>query len=249
MSAAAASACRRLRLALAVSRAPAPRPRAGGCPIGRPLISPEERAAEERAEDLLGSVVGEDALAAYRALGFLHAFGGAEEDGLPGYGYLIYPHRPIVSFDSRSGRAAERALRPLSRPDRGGRARAAARRRRRARQVDGAPRRRARPARRGQHRPSRRPGRPRAGAARHRPPAGVGQPLRQRAPTTASPPSSRPLASREPRPDGSPAPVDCGPMSIRRATANGSAPRRPGFRGPARRRSSTVPTGLPRAPT
>ncbi len=87
----------RLRFRLAARRASRRR-----LSIGRPL-TPEERAAEERAEDLLGSVVGEDALAAYRALGFLHAFGGAEKDGLPGYGYLIYPHRPIVSFDSRTG--------------------------------------------------------------------------------------------------------------------------------------------------
>ncbi len=64
-------------------------------------VDPE---AERRAEDLLGSVVGEQALESYRALGFLHAFGAAEEDGMPGYGYLLYPHRPIVSFDSRSGR-------------------------------------------------------------------------------------------------------------------------------------------------
>lgn len=71
--------------------------------IGRRL-SAGERAAEARAEGLLGSVVGDDALASYRALGFLHAFGSAEEDGLPGYGYLIYPHRPIVSFDTRTGR-------------------------------------------------------------------------------------------------------------------------------------------------
>lgn len=41
---------------------------------------------------------------AYRALGFLYAFGEPEADGEPGYGYLIYPHRPIVSFDARSGR-------------------------------------------------------------------------------------------------------------------------------------------------
>ena len=73
-----------------------------GLAIGRRL-TPEERAAEERAEDLLGSVVGPEALAAYRVLGFLHSFGSTEEDGLPGYGYLIYPHRPIVSFDTRSG--------------------------------------------------------------------------------------------------------------------------------------------------
>ena len=70
--------------------------------IGRRL-TPEELAAEERAEDLLGSVVGDHALAAYRVLGFLHAFGGSEEDGMPGYGYLIYPHRPIVSFNTRNG--------------------------------------------------------------------------------------------------------------------------------------------------
>ena len=74
----------------------------GGLAIGRRL-TPEELAAEERAEDLLGSVVGADALAAYRVLGFLHSFGSGEEDGLPGYGYLIYPHRPIVSFDTRRG--------------------------------------------------------------------------------------------------------------------------------------------------
>ena len=73
-----------------------------GLAIGRKL-TPEERAAEDRAEDLLGSVVGDDALAAYRVLGFLHSFGSNEADGLPGYGYLIYPHRPIVSFDTRSG--------------------------------------------------------------------------------------------------------------------------------------------------
>jgi hypothetical protein len=63
-----------------------------------------DRGAELRAEKLLGSVVGAENLEAYRALGFLHAFGAAEEDGMPGYGYLIYPHRPIVSFDARSGK-------------------------------------------------------------------------------------------------------------------------------------------------
>jgi hypothetical protein len=73
-----------------------------GLAIGRRL-TPEERAAEERAEDLLESVVGGEALAAYRVLGFLHSYGSSEADGLPGYGYLIYPHRPIVSFDTRSG--------------------------------------------------------------------------------------------------------------------------------------------------
>jgi len=71
--------------------------------IGRRL-SVEELEAERKAEQLMVSVVGPEGLDAYRALGFLHAFGDAEDDGQPGYGYLIYPHRPIVSFDARSGR-------------------------------------------------------------------------------------------------------------------------------------------------
>lgn len=71
--------------------------------LGRPL-SAAELAAEQRAEELMEAVVGAEGLEAYRALGFLHVFGTAEEDGRPGYGYLIYPHRPIVSFDARSGR-------------------------------------------------------------------------------------------------------------------------------------------------
>ena len=57
-----------------------------------------------RPSELLEAAVGSEALESYRALGFLYAFGDAEADGQPGYGYLIYPHRPIVSFDTRSGR-------------------------------------------------------------------------------------------------------------------------------------------------
>ena len=62
-----------------------------------------ELRAERRAEQLLRSVLGPDAYEAYRALGFLHAFGSPDEDGIPRYGYLIYPHKPIVSFDVASG--------------------------------------------------------------------------------------------------------------------------------------------------
>lgn len=49
-----------------------------------------------RAERLLGSVAGEEALAMYRELGFI----GLEAEG---YGYLIVPQRPIVAYDSASG--------------------------------------------------------------------------------------------------------------------------------------------------
>ena len=62
-----------------------------------------ELRAERRAEQLLASVLGEEAYEAYSALGFLHAFGPADEDGIPAYGYLIYPHKPIVSFDATTG--------------------------------------------------------------------------------------------------------------------------------------------------
>lgn len=79
------------------------RRRRRGAGLGRPLTA-AELAAEQRAEELMEAVVGAEGLEAYRALGFLHVFGAAEEDGRPGYGYLVYPHRPIVSFDARSGR-------------------------------------------------------------------------------------------------------------------------------------------------
>ncbi|HET6830201.1 MAG TPA: hypothetical protein VFH44_02510 [Solirubrobacterales bacterium] len=61
----------------------------------------EELRAERRAERLLGEVLGAEALEAYRALGFLHCFG-AGGDGRS-YGYLIYPHKPIASFDVATG--------------------------------------------------------------------------------------------------------------------------------------------------
>lgn len=87
----------RVRLAGRLER----RRRSGGR-IGEP-VGDREVEAENRAEELMISVIGADGLEAYRALGFLYAFGDPEGDGRPGYGYLIYPHRPIVSFDARSG--------------------------------------------------------------------------------------------------------------------------------------------------
>ncbi|HKH23615.1 MAG TPA: hypothetical protein VKA88_08330 [Solirubrobacterales bacterium] len=54
----------------------------------------EERAARE----LLRSVVGDRDAEVYEILGFLAVDGSGGE-----YGYLIYPQRPVVSYDSRSG--------------------------------------------------------------------------------------------------------------------------------------------------
>lgn len=59
-------------------------------------ITASERHADRRAERLLASAAGEEALAMWRELGFLHMAG-------DGYGYLIYAQRPIVAYDARSG--------------------------------------------------------------------------------------------------------------------------------------------------
>lgn len=48
-------------------------------------------------------MVGPDDYEMYEQLGFLRV-AGRDRDGRPsGYGYLIYPHRPIVAFDTESG--------------------------------------------------------------------------------------------------------------------------------------------------
>ena len=73
----------------------------------RPRISPavptdpgRERRAERKARELMESVISADDFAMYEQLGFLRVLG-RDRDGRPsGYGYLIYPHRPIVSFDT-----------------------------------------------------------------------------------------------------------------------------------------------------
>jgi hypothetical protein len=53
---------------------------------------------ELRARELLLSVVGEAGAEMYETFGFL-----AVEDVDAGYGYLIYPQRPIVAYDSATG--------------------------------------------------------------------------------------------------------------------------------------------------
>jgi hypothetical protein len=60
-----------------------------------------ERRAERKALELLRAAVGEEEYAMYASLGFLHVRGRAR-DGAE-YGYLIYPHRPIVAYDAGTG--------------------------------------------------------------------------------------------------------------------------------------------------
>jgi hypothetical protein len=58
-----------------------------------------ERRAEQRARELLRSCVNGREWAMYRDLGFLRVFGHSGER----YAYLIYPHKPIVSYVPRTG--------------------------------------------------------------------------------------------------------------------------------------------------
>jgi hypothetical protein len=76
-----------------------------------------ERRAEQRARELLKSCVNEEEWAMYRDLGFIRVWGGQTKgsgSGKPGilgrdlkgvpYGYLIYPHKPIVAYLPQTGR-------------------------------------------------------------------------------------------------------------------------------------------------
>jgi hypothetical protein len=68
----------------------------------RPAPDPgAERRAERRARALLKSIVNRDEWEMYRDLGFIRVAGrrGPEGEGRArGYGYLIYPHKPVVAY-------------------------------------------------------------------------------------------------------------------------------------------------------
>ena len=57
-----------------------------------------ERRAERRARMLLKSVVNREEWEMYRDLGFIRVLGQSLAGGSAGYGYLIYPHKPIVAY-------------------------------------------------------------------------------------------------------------------------------------------------------
>jgi hypothetical protein len=64
-----------------------------------------ERRAEQRARELLRSCVNEEEWAMYRDLGLIRVEGKRTIPSGPApYAYLIYPHKPIVSYVPASGR-------------------------------------------------------------------------------------------------------------------------------------------------
>jgi hypothetical protein len=73
---------------------------------GVPAHDPgRERRAEQRARELLRSCVNDEEWAMYRDLGFIRVEGKRTIPSGPApYAYLIYPHKPIVSYVPASGR-------------------------------------------------------------------------------------------------------------------------------------------------
>lgn len=85
-----------LALARRLTRRPA------AAPPAPPAWDPgRELRAERRARELLGEVVSAEELEMYEDLGFLSVAGGSGEGS--GYAYLVYPHRPIVAYDTATG--------------------------------------------------------------------------------------------------------------------------------------------------
>jgi hypothetical protein len=80
-----------------------------GDPLDLDIYDPgRERRAEQRARELLRSCVNEEEWAMYRDLGLIRVGGRharRESDGPGGsaYAYLVYPHKPIVSYVPESG--------------------------------------------------------------------------------------------------------------------------------------------------
>ncbi|HSJ17728.1 MAG TPA: hypothetical protein VK920_06515 [Solirubrobacterales bacterium] len=67
-----------------------------------PVYDPgRERRAETRARELMRSIVGPEEHAMYEELGFVRVLRSGE--GGATYGYLLYPHRPIVAYDPDTG--------------------------------------------------------------------------------------------------------------------------------------------------
>jgi hypothetical protein len=76
-------------------------------PARAPAWDPgRELRAERKARELLRSVVSAEEFQAYEELGFVSVPGGVGTGGdesRNGYAYLIYPHRPIVAYDTTTG--------------------------------------------------------------------------------------------------------------------------------------------------
>ncbi len=81
--------------------------RSNRTPVAEPFPDPgRERRAEQTARELLRSCVGEEEWGMYRDLGFIRVWGSQStaRSGGAEYAYLIYPHKPILSYEPQTGR-------------------------------------------------------------------------------------------------------------------------------------------------
>jgi hypothetical protein len=63
---------------------------------------PAAIAAEAKARELMRSVLSDEDFRAYQELGFISVAG--RGDPSSGYAYLVYPHRPLVAYETSTGR-------------------------------------------------------------------------------------------------------------------------------------------------
>jgi hypothetical protein len=88
------------------------RHRAGRQRVPAPPYDPgRERRAEQRARALLRSCVNQEEWSMYRDLGFIRVWGSqrdgpeqVDRTGGAAYGYLVYPHKPIVAYLAQTHR-------------------------------------------------------------------------------------------------------------------------------------------------
>jgi hypothetical protein len=75
--------------------------------VSEPVLDPgQERRAEQTARELLRSCVGEEEWSMYRELGFIRVWGSHSRvrSGGAEHAYLIYPHKPIVTYAPQTGK-------------------------------------------------------------------------------------------------------------------------------------------------
>jgi hypothetical protein len=66
------------------------------------MSTTDATAPERKARELMRSVLSEDDFRTYEELGFISVPG--RGDPASGYAYLVYPHRPLVAYETATGR-------------------------------------------------------------------------------------------------------------------------------------------------
>jgi hypothetical protein len=66
------------------------------------MNAPARTAPEAKARELMRDVVSADDFRTYEELGFISVPG--RGDPASGYAYLVYPHRPLVAYETATGR-------------------------------------------------------------------------------------------------------------------------------------------------